>query len=320
MLEDTLERLAGLAAPRDTWILTAADLRDAVRSAVPGVPEAQVVGEPVGKNTAPAIALASWWLRGSGADAVIAVLPSDHRIEPAARLRRDLESAAREALERKAIVVLGIPPTRAETGFGYIQMGPAVGSGSAVHAVAAFREKPDAATAARYAGDGHHLWNAGMFVFPPQVMLEELREHAPDIASLLPALPDEPGPGSGRALERFYGSAPAISIDYAVMERTRRALVARAGFHWDDLGSWAAIAETAAADEAGNVTRGRSLLHDCRRVIAFSDGGLVAAVGVEDLVIVRTSDVTLVCPRSRAQEVRGLVERLKADGGAGEFL
>lgn len=313
MIADTIERLRGLADPNDAWIITSRDLRSAVRAATPTVTSEHVIGEPVGKNTAPAVALAAWWLRGLGSDVVAAILPSDHRIEPAARFRADLEAAAMAALERRAIVVLGIPPTRPDTGLGYIEAGDPVGAGSEFREVVAFREKPDAATAARYVAEGRHLWNAGMFLFAPEVMLEEIRLHAPELASLLPALPDRPGPGTDAALERYYAAAPSISIDYAVMERTRRALVARAGFSWDDLGSWAALEAQGGKDAQGNVIRGRALLHDSTGVIAFSDGGLVAGIGVKDLVIVHTGDVTLVCPRDRAQEVRVLVERIKKE-------
>jgi mannose-1-phosphate guanylyltransferase/mannose-6-phosphate isomerase len=248
-----------------------------------------------------------------GPDAVVAILPADHRIEPASRFRADLEAAAKTALERRAIVVLGIPPTRPDTGYGYIEAGDPIAAGSEFRQVAGFREKPDASTAARYVADGRHLWNAGMFVFSPEVMLEELRLHAPDLASLLTALPDRPGRGTDAALERYYAAAPSISIDYAVMEHTRRAIVARAGFAWDDLGSWAALETQGSADAHGNVIRGRAFLHDSTGIIAFSDGGVVAGIGVKDLVIVHTGDVTLVCPRDRAQEVRALVERIKKE-------
>lgn len=316
MLADTLARLEPLAPASSAWILTARDLAPAVRSAVPEVPELQVVGEPTGKNTAPAIALASWWLHGSGADAVAVVLPSDHRIEPAEAFRKDLEEAAQTALERSAIVIIGIPASRPETGYGYIEMGDAVAPGSRARRVAAFREKPDRETAQRYVAAGN-LWNAGMFVFPPEVMLKEIRAHAPEIASALEGMPGPGESGSGKALERYYAAVPSISIDYAVMERTHNALVLPARFGWDDLGSWAALGG-AAEDAAGNTVRGRALLEDVAGSVVFADEGIVAAVGVRDLVIVRTGDVTLVCPRERAQDVRALVERLRreADGSA----
>lgn len=320
MLADTLGRLDGLAAPEDAWVITARDLEGAVRDAVPHVPHAHVVGEPVGKNTAPAIALACWWLRRAGADVAIAVLPSDHRIEPAAAFRDEVARAARLALERRVIVTFGIPPTRPETGYGYVEVGAALDGASAFHAVAAFREKPDVVTAARYLADGTHLWNAGMFVFAPGVMLEELEAHAPEITALLPLLPDRPGEGSEKALEKFYAAAPSISIDYAVMERSRRAVVARAGFAWDDLGSWAALATPDAADADGNVARGPVILHDSHGVVAFADGGLVATIGVENLIVVRTGDVTLVCARDRAQDVRAIVERIKRGEGGKDGL
>jgi len=293
-------------------VLTARDLADAVREAVPGVPAHRVVGEPVGRNTAPAVALAAWWLAEAGEDAVAVILPSDHRIEPAEAFRAELEAAGRIALERRAIVTFGIPPTRPETGYGYIESGDPVAAGSRFHPVRAFREKPDRATAERYAGDGRHLWNAGIFVFPPAVMIEEIRAHAPEIARALPGGPARIGDWDAAALEGYYAAVPSISIDFAVMEHSKRALVARAGFAWDDVGSWAALGD-GPADAAGNVARGRALLEDCRGVIAFGEGGLIAAVGVSDLVIVRTGDVTLVCPRDRAQDVRALVARLDGE-------
>ena len=321
MVEETIGRLQGLAGPERAWILTAMDLRDAIRRAVPDVPDAQVVGEPVAKNTAPAIALAAWWLRGAGSDAVVAVLPSDHRIEPAERFRDDLEAAARIALERRAIVTIGLPPTRPETGYGYIETGEPIAPGSAARHLAGFREKPDHATAARYVSGGKHLWNGGMFLFTPEVMLEELRAHASEITALLPKLPDGPAAReSAVAVARFYEAAPSISIDYAVMEKTSRAVVLPASFAWDDLGSWAALGDTGETDASGNVSRGETLLEDSSGVIAFSDQGLIATLGVKDLVIVRTGDVTLVCPRERAQEVRTLVQRLKQDPRRGRYL
>jgi mannose-1-phosphate guanylyltransferase len=320
MLADTLARLEGLAAPRDGWVITARDLLGAVREAAPDVPHAHVVGEPAGKNTAPAIALACRWLAPLGEDVVAVVLPSDHRVEPAAAFRAEVAAAARLALERRVIVTFGIPPTRPETGYGYIQVGAALDGAPGFHAVEAFREKPDASTAASYLGDGRHLWNAGIFVFAPSVMLGELAAHAPDIAARLPLLPERPVEGDDAALEGFYGEVPSISIDYAVMERSHRAVVARAGFAWDDLGSWAALATPGSADAAGNVARGPTLLLDSRDVIAFSDGGLLATIGVEGLIVVRTGDVTLVCARDRAQDVRAIVERLKRGETHRDFL
>ena len=320
MLSDTVDRLSGLARPRDMFVITASDLVGAVREAAPQIPHHHVVGEPVGRNTAPAVALAAWWLRDAGDDAVAVVLPSDHRIEPAERYRAELEAAAWVALERRAIVTLGIPPTRPETGYGYIEVGEPIEAGSSICTVAAFREKPDQATAARYLADGHHLWNAGIFIFSPAVMLEEIHAHAPEIAALLPALTERLADLSEQALERYYASAPSISIDYAVMEKSRRALVARAGFAWDDLGSWAALGEGSSADAKGNTTRGRTILIDSEGVVAFSDGGLVATLGVKDLVVVRTGDATLVVSRDRVQDVRAIVERLKKEPDGSSFL
>ena len=318
MLADTLARLEGAALPSDTFIITARDLAGAVRQAAPQIPHHHVVGEPVGKNTGPAVALAAWWLRDAGPDAVIAVLPSDHRVEPPERFRSEIVRAAETALAREAIVTFGIPPTRPETGYGYIEAGDPVEKGSPFHRVKAFKEKPDSATAARYAGDGRHLWNAGMFLFPPRVMLEEIRAHAPEIARAMESLPKRLSEDE-EALARYYAVVPSISIDVAVMERSSRALVAKAGFAWDDLGSWAALGDGAGGATKGNVTRGRTILVDANGVTAFANEGMIAALGVRDLVIVHTPDATLVCPKDRVQEVREIVARLKAEEGGDEY-
>jgi len=320
MLAQTLERLGDLARPRDRWILTARDLKKEAEAHAPGVPPSQIVGEPVGKNTAPAIGLVSWWLQDEGKDVVIVVLPSDHRVEPAARFQEELRRAAKVALDRQAIVTFGVPPTRPETGYGYIESGDPIEPGSAFHRVRAFREKPDAPTAEGYASDGRHLWNAGMFVFPPALMLQELRAHEPRIAELLARVPRHSDLSALAALTSYYEEAPSISIDYAVMERSDRALVARAEFAWDDLGSWESVDAPEARDPRGNTSRGATLLHDCENVIAFADGGLIAGVGLSDLVIVRTGDVTLVCRRDRVQEVRAIVEQLKSRKDLGGHL
>jgi len=321
MVRETVDRLGDLAGPERVWVLTSADLRGAVQTVLADVPAAHIVGEPVAKNTAPAIALAAWWLRGEGPDAVVAVLPSDHRIEPPERFRSDLEAAARLARDERAVVTIGLRPTRPETGYGYIEAGDPAAPGSPARRVAAFREKPDPATAERYVSGGKHLWNGGMFLFTPETMLEELGAYAPEIAVLLKDVPDGPShPGSADAVARFYEAAPSISIDYAVMERTKRALVLPASFAWDDLGSWAALGDVGGADASGNHARGETLLEDSSGVIAYSDQGLIAALGVKDLVIVRTGDVTLVCPRDRAQDVRTLVQRLKRDPSLARYL
>ena len=320
MLGGTLERLDGLVDPRDCWILTASDLKKEAERLAPGVSPSRIVGEPVGKNTAPAIGLVSWWLQEEGEDVAVAVLPSDHRVEPASRFQKELRQAAQVALARQAIVTFGVPPTRPETGYGYIEQGDALEPGSEFHFVRAFREKPDAATAEGYLAGGRHLWNAGMFVFPPGVMLRELEAHEPRITDLLARVPRHGDVSALAALEQYYEKAPSVSIDYAVMERSERAIVARAEFAWDDLGSWEAMDSKDARDGSGNVVRGEAVLQGCENVIAYADGGLIAGVGLEDLVVVHTGDVTLVCHRDHLQQIRGIVERLKSRKDLGGYL
>jgi mannose-1-phosphate guanylyltransferase len=233
MIADTLARLMPLADPSAAWILTARDLAAAVRAAVPDVPARQVIGEPMGRNTAPAIALAAWWLRGAGSNAVAAVLPSDHRIEPADAFRKDLEEAAGIALERRAIVVLGIPPTHPETGYGSIEQG--AGDGSGARRVAAFRRSP---TGTRRPGTSRRGVSGTRGCSSSRRRSCSRRSApAPQIRPRSRGCPIQRADlgERPRVLRR-----PSISIDYAVMERTRNALVLPARFGWDDLGSWAA--------------------------------------------------------------------------------
>jgi len=316
LIQATMDRLSPVIPPERLWVLTNEHLRDTVIEQLPEIPKRQILAEPAQRNTAPAIGLAAHILHSVDRDAVMGVFPADHIVDKPAPYRAVLKSALKGARDGN-LMVIGIQPRWPETGYGYIQSGAPVAAGSPFATVAAFREKPDRVTAARYAADGHHLWNAGMFLFPPAVMLEELRKHAPEIAALLPALPARVSEDE-TALERFYQAAPSVSIDVAVMERSARALVVRAGFAWDDLGSWAALGEE--TGRSGNATRGRTLLLDSAGVVAFADGGMVAAVGAKDLVIAHTRDATLVCPKDRVQEVRDLVARLRAEPGGDAFL
>ncbi len=275
--------------------------------------DATVVLEPMRRDSAPAIAAAATIALARDADAVVLALAADHVIlDP--ELFRAACLAGREAARDGRIVTFGIRPSGPKTGYGYIRPGAALGP-AGVHAVAAFVEKPDPATAARYLADGY-LWNSGNFLFRADVLLDELRRHEPAMAQ---AVADAVGQATSdlgfvRLAAEPFARAPQKSIDYAVMERTERAAVVEGRFRWSDIGNWAAIAEIAAADGAGNVTRGPAVALDARDCLIQADDILTAVIGVEDLMVVTTRDAVLVLPRERAEAVKELVARLRQAG------
>lgn len=257
------------------------------------------IGEPIGRNTAPAIAAAA--LAASTGE-IMVVLPSDHVIADTTRFVATVQAAA-ELAGDGALVTFGIVPTRAETGYGYIETGDPIGAG---RKVVRFVEKPDDVTAREYVDSGLYLWNSGMFVFDRDVILAELEEHQPGLVALVrDAMQD------GGTLGPEFGDAPSLSIDYAVMEKTQRAVVVPLDAGWDDLGSWAALWELGSKDGDGNVTVGEVILEDVTGSYVRADSRLVAVIGVSDVVVVETDDAVLVVPRNRTQEVKSVVDRLR---------
>jgi mannose-1-phosphate guanylyltransferase len=318
ILAQTIDRL-GADMPRDhVLIITNGDQLDAVRAACPDIPAANVIAEPVGRDTAAAVGLAAILVAQRDPQAAFAVLPADHVIHDRAAYSRTLEAAFSAAEAEDVLVTLGITPTHPATGYGYIQRGEQVGSAAelAVHAVAAFREKPDADTARGYLEAGDYLWNAGMFFWRVPVITDALARLAPGIWRGLQPIAEGLRTGGDRdaLLARHYPDIPKISIDYAVMEKAAAVRVIEAPFDWDDVGEWPALARHHPADAAGNVCVGQARIMDGRGNIILSDPDhLVALIGVDDLVVVHTADATLVCPRDRAQDIKALVTAIAAD-------
>jgi mannose-1-phosphate guanylyltransferase/mannose-6-phosphate isomerase len=242
-------------------------------------------------------------------DGVVVVLPSDHRVADPEAFRRVLAAAIAAAASEDRVVALGVQPRRAETGFGYLELGEPVGGVAGLRRVVRFREKPDRATAETFVASGRHLWNAGIFVFRGATLLAALERCAPELARGLAALAAVPDRAAA-----LYPALPSISIDYAVMEKLDELVALPLDCGWDDLGSWQALYEILPAGEGGNRAHGEVVAVDAERNLLFADRGLVAALGVSDLIVVRTGDAVLVARRDRAQDVRQLVERLEAAG------
>jgi mannose-1-phosphate guanylyltransferase/mannose-6-phosphate isomerase len=274
--------------------------------------DATVVIEPLRRDSGPAIAAATAIARRRDPEAVVLALAADHIILDPEAFRATC-AAGRAAAEQGSIVTFGIKPTEPKTSYGYILPGAAIGS-TGVRKVETFVEKPDAATAARYVMDGY-LWNSGNFLFRADTLLSELKRLEPAMADAVEAAASGATDDLGflRLDPDAFGRSPQKSIDYAVMEKTDRAAVVEGAFRWSDIGSWDALFDITPRDAEGNVLQGPVVTTDTRNCVVYSDQRLTAVVGVEDLVVVSTTDAVMVVPRSRSQEVKELVAKLKAD-------
>lgn len=285
-----------------------ADLARTQMAAVGHAPAA-VVLEPFGRNTAAVAMAASLVAEQMDPEALILMMPSDHVMtRPEAFLAAVAEAAP---AARDQFVLFGVVPSSPETGYGYIEAGAQLPG--RLSRVARFVEKPDLQTARAYLASGHYLWNAGIFLFSPRVLIEEMERFAPEVAAATRAAV---GPNAARTVveldDAAFAACPSVSLDYAVMEHTDRAAVMPMDAGWADVGSWSSIWEQGARDKAGNFVHGVAEALDCEDCLIWSEGKIVAAVGLKDLVIVQTDDAVVVAPKSRAQDVKVLVERLKA--------
>lgn len=319
LLQQTVDRLDGLVAADRTWVVTNVDQAAVTRDQLPTVPVAHVIEEPLARNTAPCLGLAAVHLLAADPDAVMLVLPADHLIEPDDAFHEVArEGVALVEADRRRLVLFGIPPTRAATGFGYIHRGEPLPEQPNGFLVSAFREKPDPATARQYLAAGESYWNSGIFTWRADRIVEALTEHQPAIADGLAALQAALGTEEYHTtLQETFAAMPTISIDHAVLEHCE-SCVLEAPFRWNDVGSWQALPEVIGTDEAGNCLQGLVSTVDAHNCIVRSVGDhLVAAVGVEDLVIVQTADATLVARRDDEEGLRQLVKRLEEEGRDG---
>jgi mannose-1-phosphate guanylyltransferase len=315
LIQQTVDRLAPVLPPERIWILTNDHLRAEIVKQLPEVPAHQILAEPAQRNTAPAIGLAAEILQRQNPDAIMGVFPADHIIGNPRSYVRQLKPAIRAAQAGK-IVVLGIQPRWAETGYGYIEFAKGVQpGGTEALPVHRFREKPDAKTAAKFVRAGHFYWNAGMFFWKTSVLLEALRHFQPKTAALLASLPEFGQRGFAARLKESFPHCENISIDYAVLERAKNVVgLPTAEFGWNDVGSWNAVYELHGRDGHGNAMRGPALIEDSRGNFVDAKKKFVALLGVHDLVIVDTPDALLVADRKRAQQVGDLVKLLEKGG------
>ncbi len=320
LLEATLARARRFTSEERIWLVCGREHARAMRAAS-GLPAGRVLVEPRMRNTAAAVAAAAIRIGAEDPDAVLAVLPADHRVPDARAFAAAIRRAARAAAGDGALVTLGVRPSRAETGYGYIRLGPPAGPAHpGLHRVQRFVEKPDRARARRYWRSGRHLWNAGVFVWTARRILEEIAIHAPEIhAALAPLRRDAQG---GRrvfenALERAYRRVPALPVDKAVLERSDRVWCLPVDFRWSDVGTWQSLAEElGVGGTVSQVIEGEALLCDAGGNLVRGSGRPLVLLGVEGLAVIDAGDAVLVTSLDRSPDVREVVERLRERGRA----
>lgn len=321
MIEQTVERLRPLIPADRIWTVTNAGQAVALNKLLPSASRKRVIAEPLGRNTAAAIALAAVHVRhAAGGDALMAILPADHHVAHPERYREVVLAALDVARELGRLVVLGIPPKHPETGYGYIERaGEAIKPGNLpVFAVRRFTEKPELAVAKEYLASGNYHWNAGMFFWRVSSFLDALKKHLPKTYEAVEALSRHIGKRSYQAnLARTYRKLENISVDYAILERVTReegaprVFVIPAEIGWSDIGSWAAVYDLLAKHAGENLFAGAGHTLDAEGNLFWSPKKFVAAVGVRNLVVVETPDALLICPRDRAQDVSKIVKALE---------
>ncbi|MBI5464242.1 MAG: mannose-1-phosphate guanylyltransferase [Ignavibacteriales bacterium] len=316
MIQNTISRIEPLVPAMNTFVVTNALHVDAVKSQLPFLPSENVLVEPVGRNTAPCVGIAAQWIEKIDPEGVMIVLPADHLISNVPEFLRLLTLASRVAVDTNALLTIGIHPTHPETGFGYIQfddmpdVNPFLKEG--VYRVKTFAEKPTRDTAELFLKSGDFLWNSGMFVWKASAILKEIAQNLPELSAQLAAIEPAVGtPSYQSAVDRAYGVIRSISIDYGVMEKASNVFVVRGDFGWSDVGSWDEVVRLTPTDSFGNSLRGAVFTKEVNGSYIDAGKKFVAALGVDDLIIISTDDAVLVCPKGRSQEVKEIVDFLR---------
>jgi mannose-1-phosphate guanylyltransferase len=324
MLEDTLAHIQKLKSSAPVHIIASSSLEKPMGKILRGRPGTILIGEPQGRDTAPAVALACRLISGINPKGVMAVLTADHVIRPNAKLIKCIKAAAKLAEKGDTLVTMGIRPSRPEIGYGYIESMPAIKKvyGLESRKVKKFHEKPNLARARRYLRSGRHFWNSGMFAWRVDYLWDLYRQFLPNIHQAF----EKAGvlqPGAmdfKKKLKTIYNSLEKISVDFGILEKAPRISVVIPDFHWDDVGSWTALERLHKADKHGNLAIGKTIALDTENTTCFSTSGMIAAYGVKDLLIVQHNSATLVIRKDKRAELKKLVNKLKGNPGLEKFL
>lgn len=317
LLQETVRRLEPLIPQDDIYVIANRSHEAIVKEQLPWLRPENWIGEPIAKDTAPAVGIAATVIHQRDPEAVILVTPADHIITKEMLFRRLLKVAEQVASEGPNVVTIGIRPTCPETGYGYIQMSDAHRTidDIDVHEVISFKEKPDLRTAEEYVSSWHYVWNSGMFIWSVKTILDLYRVHAPDIYRLMMRFKNAMGtPEEQTVLEEVYEAFPKISVDYAILEHAENIHVIPSAIGWSDLGSWSALHEIMDADEDGNTVVGSHVGIDTHNCLIHSRDRLIATIGLDNMIIVDGGDVILVLPNGRSQDIKVLLEELKKQG------
>lgn len=318
LLAQAVERLEGVVEPSRIYVITNGDLVDVARRSAPELPPENIIGEPMGRDTAAAIALGAALVRREDPGGVMAVLTADHIIGDLEVFRDTLRDAMDLALSDELLVTIGVKPSFPSTGYGYIQAGARLdrpASGTVFDRAERFVEKPDADTAQQYLDAGGYYWNSGMFIWSAASILRAFQAFRPPLAEMIRALEAVSDRAAfDETFARIYETLERISIDYAVMEKADNVVMARGVFAWDDVGSWPALENHFDADASGNVIIGEGVTLEASGNIVYSKDRLTAVVGLQDVIVVQAGGVTLVCPKDQAQRIKELVQQLRQDG------
>lgn len=324
MLQDTIERVVDFVPLERTLIVTGENLHDQILERLDFLDEKNILTEPVGKNTCAAIGFAAAHLHRQDPDSVMVVLSADHYIKPKERLVELLRVGTTIAARDEVLITIGINPTRPETGYGYIQQGEVYSTfdGISTYKVARFKEKPNREMAQQYYLDRSHLWNSGMFIWSTKAILKAIEQCKPEMYQQLQAYAATIGtPEEDEARKKFFAEVENISVDVALLEQADNVVVIRAKLIWDDIGSWRALERINPSDNRNNVNIGRVLSHDCFEVTSVNSGqGLIATLGVSDLIVVKTEKVVLVANKTKVEELKALLQRVQADEDLSEYL
>lgn len=328
MLEMAVDRLDGLIPVERVLVLTSEDLVEATRRATPALPAANVIGEPMRRDTAAAVALAAAVVKARDPEGAFCIVTADHVMGDLDLFRRTLAEGLALAAAEDVLITIGITPRHPATGYGYIRAvdAHAEHNGIAFRRVDRFVEKPDRSTAEGYVSSGEFWWNSGMFIWSVDAVQRAFAAHRPELAAFIDDLvPAVDGPDFGPALAAGFQPLEKISIDYALMERADNIVMAVGTFAWDDVGSWPAVGDHLDADEAGNAVRGELEVLDATDNIVLADGEaagqrLTALIGVTDLIVVHTDTATLVVPKDRAEDVKKIVSRMRDDPNRSDLV
>lgn len=310
LIQDTVKRLKGIIKPSETFVITNEIQKEGIKKQLNNIPDENIISEPFGKNTAACIGLSSILIKAKSEDAIIVTLPADHQITNTKKFQKTIKKAINFAGENGALVTIGIKPTRAETGYGYIQIDDQVNDD--VYRVKTFAEKPNIETAQRFVDSGDFYWNSGMFIWKATSILNEIKNLMPDLYEGLEKIEEHIGMDDFyEVLKTVYGQLRSISIDYGVMEKTSHVYLIKGEFDWSDVGSWDAVYELKKKDDDGNVLIGDIYSENSINSYINTNKKFTAVIGAQNLIVIETEDALLICDRYKAQDVKLVVDHLR---------